>query len=225
MPDVRRAIPTGCILRDITHKRIRITVMWGTQYSWELRVDSAEAHRRLTRALRGQKTDVRQAVSGTGPGPDDGAVSGQVGPSEFCLNFMPLRSPHDITASRQGSESELEPVASVVEIDTGISAWDRWFGGETALVGRIEAAESGCRVRGSLRPRVDIYLPLGVFLAVGLYVPFAVVLSNTWVAGALAVVIALGLAYWATAVFSSGIRSGVGILRFMDRVWRDVLVK
>ena len=199
--------------------------MWGTQYSWVLRVDSAEAHRRLTRALRGQRIDIRRTISGTGPGPDDGAVSGQIGPSEFCLNFMPLRSPYDITANRQGSESELEPVASVVEIEKGISAWDRWFGGETALVGYIEVAESGCRVRGSIRPRVDIYLPLGLFLAMGLYFLLAMLLGNTWIAVAVALLAAIGIAYWATAVFSSGIRSGVGILRFMDRVWRDVLVR
>ena len=199
--------------------------MWGTQYTWNLRIDSVEAHRCLVRALKTQSKSIRRAAAQTGPGPDDGAVSGKVGPTEFCLNFMPLRSPSDITASRQGSESEFDPVARLTEIRTTIPMVDKWLGGETALVGRIVAVGSGCSVRAALRPRMDVYVPLALFLALGLYLPISLLVGATWVAAALAVSLALGLAYWITAVFSSGIRSGVGILRFMDRVWSAVLVK
>ena len=199
--------------------------MWGTQYTWNLRIDSAEAHRCLVRALKAQSRNVRRAAAHTGPGPDDGAISGRVGPGEFCLNFMPLRSPNDITASRQGSESELDPVVRLTEISTNIPMVDKWLGGETALVGRIVAVGSGCSVRAAIRPRLDIYVLLALFLAFGLFLPVSLLVGATWVAAALTASLALGLAYWITAVLSSGLRSGAGILRFMDRVWSAVLVK
>ena len=199
--------------------------MWGTRYTWNLRVDAREAHRLLIRALETQKVMLRHAAPGTGPGPDDGAVSGKVGPTEFCLNFMPLRSRFDITASRQGGESELDPQIKLEYLEGDVPLLDNLIGSHTAVVGRIEETASGCIVRGNVRPRYALLVPTTWLVFNGCICGLWFWKGANLPGLALALAVALVVTYWITAVLSGSIRSGVGILRFLDRVWRNVRIQ
>ena len=194
--------------------------MWGNRYSWELKISQQQAFRHLLQAA-GKRT--YPSLNRPAPGPDDGAITGTIGPEAFCLTFLPLRSPNDFDTQKAYDESQLEPVGTIEIVETGPTFERRWFGPQIAFVGTIRATPTGCIVSGGMRPRWFMAL-LPVLAVVVMWPLTSFIFARLGWPAYVAMGLVAVLSYWINAVLASGSRSGVGVLRFLDRAWKAFLI-